>query len=64
MDGRRGSEGTGWSGDVEKRGQVWRDKAVNGHKCVDKSFEFYSELEWEPVELLKDGVMWWGEGFW
>ena len=28
---------------------------MNGLECKQDDFEVYSEVDWEPVELLQDG---------
>ena len=55
MGGGGGSEGAGWSGDVEEVRQIWRGEVVDGLKGVQEQFEFYPMLDREPVELQQDG---------
>ena len=54
MYGGGGSEGAGGSGYVDEVGQIWGSKVVDGLKCKREDFEFETELNREPVELLED----------
>ena len=55
MDGGGGSEGAGWSGDMEEVRQKWRGKRMDGLKGKQKEFVIDSVGDREPVELLQDG---------
>ena len=52
--GVRGSGGAGGSGRVDEVGHIWGSEVVDGLKCKQEDFEFETELNREPVELLED----------
>ena len=49
MDGSRGSEGTGGSGDGDEVGQVWRSEVMDGLECQEKNLEMDAVFNGEPV---------------
>lgn len=55
--GAGASDGTGWSWDERKSGQVQRGGAADGLECR----LLYSELEWSCSRM---DVMWGEEGLW